>query len=163
MKILLIQPPWFGFQNIISLRPYLGLAYIAAILEKDGHQVCIFNGETFFKGIKNEGEHFAINEAAYLKNFTHEHHVYKDIMTAAKEFCPDIVGISFVTANSSSAYILSKLFKTYNPGLPLIAEVEKKEGFLAGFRHNARKRISENYSWEKIVAQYFQLFENMFE
>ena len=121
MKILLIQPPWFGFQNIISLRPYLGLAYIAAILEKDGHQVCIFNGETFFKDIKNEGEHFSINEAAYLKNFTREHHVYKDIMTAAKEFSPDIVGISFMTANSSSAYILTELFKTTNPGLPLIA------------------------------------------
>ena len=48
MKILLIQAPWYGFQNIISGRLYLGLAYLAAVLDKEGHQVQIFNGETFF-------------------------------------------------------------------------------------------------------------------
>ena len=45
----------------------------------------------------------------------------------------------------------------------LIWEMEKRPEFLDGFRTKARNRIRENYSWEKIVAQYFQLFENMFE
>jgi glycosyltransferase involved in cell wall biosynthesis len=45
----------------------------------------------------------------------------------------------------------------------LIREMENRPEFLDGFRMKARNRIRENYSWEKIVAQYFQLFENMFE
>ena len=86
MKILLIQAPWYGFQNIISDRLYLGLAYLAAVLDKDGHQVQIFNGETFFKNIINQREKVVINEEDYLKNFNSNHEVYKEIMKAVKKF-----------------------------------------------------------------------------
>ena len=121
MKILLIQAPWYGFQNIISGRLYLGLAYLAAVLDKDGHQVQIFNGETFFKNIINQREKVVINEEDYLKNFNSNHEVYKEIMKAAKDFGPDIVGISFMTANSASGYYLAEMLKNYNPQLPVIA------------------------------------------
>ena len=43
----------------------------------------------------------------------------------------------------------------------LIAGMEKRPGLLDGFRQKAPSRIRENYSWEKIVAQYCQLFANM--
>jgi glycosyltransferase involved in cell wall biosynthesis len=43
----------------------------------------------------------------------------------------------------------------------LIAELEEREEFLAGFRQKARQRIRENYDWGKITAQYKHLFENM--
>ncbi|MFH2107280.1 MAG: glycosyltransferase [Chrysiogenia bacterium] len=43
----------------------------------------------------------------------------------------------------------------------MIAELERREEILAGFRHKARQRIRENYSWEKIADQYRQLFESM--
>lgn len=43
----------------------------------------------------------------------------------------------------------------------LVAELEGREELLAGFRQKARQRIRENYDWEKITAQYRQLFENM--
>ncbi len=43
----------------------------------------------------------------------------------------------------------------------LIAAVEEQEELLAGFRQNAQKRISDYYSWDRITAQYRQLFENM--
>ena len=121
MKILLIQAPWYGFQNIISGRLYLGLAYLAAVLDKEGHQVQIFNGETFFKNIINQREKVVINEEDYLKNFNSDHEVYKEIMNAVKNFNPDIVGISFMTANSASGYYLAEMLKSYNPQMPLIA------------------------------------------
>lgn len=121
MKILLIQAPWYGFQNIISGRLYLGLAYLAAVLDKEEHQVQIFNGETFFKNIINQREKVVINEEDYLKNFNSDHKVYKEIMSAVRDFGPDIVGISFMTANSTSGYYLAEMLKNYKKDLPLIA------------------------------------------
>jgi anaerobic magnesium-protoporphyrin IX monomethyl ester cyclase len=121
MKIILIQPPWYGFQNILSLRPYLGLAYLGAVLEKAGHNVLILNGETFFKNINNEGEGVTVNKDDFSNNFSADHYVYRDIMAQVKNFSPDIIGISFMTAGSSSAYILAKLIKEYCPKLPIIA------------------------------------------
>lgn len=121
MKILLIQAPWYGFQNIISGRLYLGLAYLAAILDKEGHSVQIFNGETFFKDIINQKEKVVINEDDYLKNFNPDHKVYQEIMKAVQDYGPDVVGVSFMTANSASGYYLAKMLKSYNPELPLIA------------------------------------------
>ncbi len=117
----MIQAPWYGFQNIISNRLYLGLAYLAAVLDKEGHTVKIFNGETFFKNINNKGEKIVIDEETYLKNYGPEHEVYKEIMNASKEFAPDIVGISFMTANSTSGYYLAEMLKNYKKDLPLIA------------------------------------------
>ena len=121
VKILLIQAPWYGFQNIISGRLYLGLAYLAAVLDKKGHTVKIFNGETFFKNINNKGEKIVIDEETYLKNYSPNHEVYKEIMDSVKEFGPDIVGISFMTANSTSGYYLAKMLKNYKADLPIIA------------------------------------------
>lgn len=121
MRVLLIQPPWYGFQNIVSTRLYLGLAYLAAVLEKNGDKVTIFNGETFFDFTKKQSENIVIDEEAYLKNFSPAHPVYQKILSAAIDFKPDIVAISFMTANSTSAYILAKMFKERFPGLPLLA------------------------------------------
>jgi len=121
MKILLIQPPWYGFQNIISNRLHLGLAYIAAVLEKNGDQVLLLNGETFFKDLKQQPEKMVIDEQEYLKNFTENHYVYAAIIEAASEFMPEAIGLSFMTANSPSAYILAKKLKRSFPKAALIA------------------------------------------
>ena len=48
MKVLLINPPWVRRQdnvwhNVASIMPPLGLAWIAAVLELDGHQVQILD------------------------------------------------------------------------------------------------------------------------
>ena len=43
----------------------------------------------------------------------------------------------------------------------MITEMEEREELFVDFRQKARNRISENYSWEKITAQYMRLFESM--
>jgi glycosyltransferase involved in cell wall biosynthesis len=43
----------------------------------------------------------------------------------------------------------------------LVAAMENQPELLDQFRQKARNRIRENYSWEKIVMQYCQLFKNM--
>ncbi len=43
----------------------------------------------------------------------------------------------------------------------MIAELEKKEKVLDGFRRKARQRIRENYDWDEITGQYRRLFESL--
>ncbi|MBN1765724.1 MAG: B12-binding domain-containing radical SAM protein [Sedimentisphaerales bacterium] len=121
MKILLIQPPWYGFQNIVSRRLYLGLAYLAAILKENGCQVSILNGESFFDNIEPVEESVLINRDDYLHNISASHEVYQKIMKVLTEFDPELVGISFMTANAPVAYRLADRIKQYRDDLPLIA------------------------------------------
>ncbi|MBA3047765.1 B12-binding domain-containing radical SAM protein [Patescibacteria group bacterium] len=121
MKILLIQPPFYGFQNIISNRLYLGLAYLGAVLEKEKHEVLILNGELYFDKIKGVNEKITINADDYGKKFTRDHYVYQKILKDISEFKPDIIAISFMTAVSTSAYYLAQYIKKSLPDVPLIA------------------------------------------
>lgn len=121
MKILLIQPPFYGFQNIISNRLYLGLAYLGAVLERDGHEVLILNGELYFEKINNENEKVTINQDVYNKNFSASHYVYEKMLKDIIDFRPDAIALSFMTAGSKSAYFLAKQIKNVLPGIPLIA------------------------------------------
>jgi anaerobic magnesium-protoporphyrin IX monomethyl ester cyclase len=121
MKILLIQPPFYGFQNIASDRLYLGLAYLGAVLEKDGHEVLILNGEFYFDKMASESEKITINEEKYKKTFSPDHYVYKKILKDIVDFNPGAIAISFMTAGSTSAYYLAKQIKTALPDIKLIA------------------------------------------
>jgi anaerobic magnesium-protoporphyrin IX monomethyl ester cyclase len=121
MKILLIQPPFYGFQNISSDRLYLGLAYLGAVLEKDGHKVLILNGEFYFEKMAGESEKITINEEEYKKIFTADHYVFKKILKDIIDFKPEAIAISFMTAGSTSAYFLAKQIKIALPEVPLIA------------------------------------------
>ena len=121
MKILLMQPPWYGFQNIASRSVYLGLGYIAAVLERARHDVMILHGETFFHDLPDAPENLLIDQEAYRKNFRSDHPVFTAIVEAAKQYAPDVIGISFMTPNSASAYYLAKHIKAHIPGIPLIA------------------------------------------
>ena len=48
MKVMLVLPPaehlYGKYKKVSPSRPSLGLAYIAAVLEKNGHNVGIFDG-----------------------------------------------------------------------------------------------------------------------
>jgi len=122
MRILLVQPPFYGFQNINSPRLYLGLAYIGAVLEKQGHEVLIINGELCFSELKASGEEgFTVNEEIYKEGLAFNHSVFDEIMRITKEFKPDVAGISFMTATTKSADFVAEKLKIYNPNLPIIA------------------------------------------
>lgn len=81
MRVLLIQPPLFSYATMVS--PNLGLAMIAAVLEKDGNKVCVID--------------------AAAENLTID-----DITERAREFGPDIAGAGGQTPIS---HISLEIFK----------------------------------------------------
>ncbi len=95
MKILLINPPLALFaQEFISIVPPLGLAYIAAVLEKEGHEVKILD---------------CLALSCQL------------VKSHLRDFQPEIVGLSnLVFVNEQEVVKLAKLVKRWQPQTKVI-------------------------------------------
>ena len=81
MKVLLLMPPYpkdkifrKSLKNLGAILPPLGLAYIAAVLEQEGHEVKIIDGPAMA---------------------TVEGYGFEELEQDLKKFDPDIVGILF--------------------------------------------------------------------
>ena len=100
MKIILLTSPGLRkleiYQSIGVRAPPLGLAYIAAVLEREGHKVKIIDAPTLGLGVK---------EVVYM----------------VKKSNPDVVGISSVTPTVKAGYLIAKYLKEdYDKYLPII-------------------------------------------
>ena len=84
-RVLLIQPPfsrWPGEAKVVQ--PPLGLAYIAAVLEKDGYTVKIIDAP-----LEGYEEEIKFSDGRHRYGLS-----YEEILKRVKEFRPDIIGIS---------------------------------------------------------------------
>ena len=120
-KILLINPPWyrlFGFNSIFSP---LGLCYIAAVLEKHGYDVSIYNADYNSSTYLISEYDITANYKKYqqtLKNINNT--IWREINRVIRNISPDFVGISVTTPKYGSALNISKLVKNFNPDIPVI-------------------------------------------
>lgn len=102
MKILLASIPiekraTFGGVDFAAPHiPSVGLAYIAAVLEKNNHKVKII--DCMIEGINT----------------------YKDLKTKIKEFNPDLIGFSIYTATYGKAQDILKLLKKDFPDIKVV-------------------------------------------
>jgi anaerobic magnesium-protoporphyrin IX monomethyl ester cyclase len=92
MKILLIFPPYNlseefqGLSEVGNMQPPLGIAYIGAVLEKNGHEVKIIDAPPLSMGIK-------------------------EIVKEAEIFAPDYIGLSVSTVDFNKSLELGKELK----------------------------------------------------
>ena len=92
MRLLLAVPPprsktiYGTFSSIGTLYPSLGLAYLAAYAEKEGHEVKIIDSEA-------DGS------------------TYEDINRIALKFCPDLVGMQTYCTNINRVYKVAENLK----------------------------------------------------
>lgn len=90
MKVLFIIPKnkfaFFGYRGVSPTFPHLGVAYLIAVLEKEGIGVKLFDD--------GSGE-------------THE-----DLLTLIEDFKPDLIGITIFTLSRPFAYELIGLIKS---------------------------------------------------
>ncbi len=106
MRVLLLNPPYEkdkifrkSMKNLGAILPLLGLAYIAAILEKDSHVVKIIDGPAL----------------ATITGYS-----FKDLENDLKEFHPEIIGISGLTSQREFLKKSIELIKTVLPNSPII-------------------------------------------
>ena len=106
MKILLVSPPYRkdkifrkSLEGVGALLPPLGLAYIAAVLEKEGHTVKIIDGPVL----------------SVRKDYTYDS-LRKDI----QKFQPDIVGVTATTPQINLALKTMKVVKETSSALTFL-------------------------------------------
>jgi len=100
MKILLINPNinqeiiYGQIKEVGNIQQPLGLAYLAAVLEEEGHKIQIID--------------------ALIKNYDHN-----KTMLEAKKFEPDLIGLTSTTAGINTTIALAKILKE-NVNCPII-------------------------------------------
>lgn len=106
MKILLISPPYpkdkifrKSMKNLGAVLPPLGIAYIAAMLEKDGHRVKIIDGPAW----------------ATVFGYT-----FEDLTKDVTEFYPDVIGVSASTSQIDHAKKAIAIAKNVNKNCKVI-------------------------------------------
>ena len=111
MKVLLIHPPMTLLPNEIpSVVPPLGLAYIGAVLEKEGYKVEILDAVAL--NWKNPSK---VNDMFHLGQS------WKDISISIERSKPDVVGVSCLfSSQSHNAHKVAELTKAYDIKVPVV-------------------------------------------
>ena len=112
---MLIQPPTtFRKKEIVQVTPPLGILYLAAVSEIEGHTVKVL--DTVIEGYNR------IQTIDELQNYISCGLSYKKILERVKNFKPDVVGITCpFTLMWRSAAEVAKLIKEYDSEVPVIA------------------------------------------
>lgn len=121
MRILLIEPPFYRFIGYYNRYFPLGLAYLAAALRKDGHDVLIYDADANVNPSKMDFTRLEESYPLYLKSVKDdEHHIWHEMRERIANFRPDIVGISVWTTFAASAFKIASLCKEYDKTMPVI-------------------------------------------
>jgi len=118
MKTLLINVPFYRLLNSRYNGNNLGIAYIAAVLNQNGHDAWIYNAdhlpERTFANLKSLFAGFD----DYKKYFENEDHpIWEEAINKIIEFNPDWVGFFCYTASIPSIRIISKKLKQRMPNV----------------------------------------------
>ena len=133
----MVNPPYRRLMGVGS--PYfpIGLGYLAAVLEKAGYEVKIYNGEVSRSSMPHDmprgeeksryphkgGDFSAIMSAhqLYLKNLEDkDFFVWQEFKKSLAEFNPDLVGITARTPMLNSAIKAGQLIKEWKKSCPIV-------------------------------------------
>jgi radical SAM superfamily enzyme YgiQ (UPF0313 family) len=101
MRVLLVNPAMnmktLGkFQGLLEPMPVIGLAYIAGVLQGDGHEVKAIDQFTYAMGVET-------------------------VIDQLKEFRPDVLGIGMLTPSTPVALAIANQAKAACPDLTIVA------------------------------------------
>ena len=112
MKILLIDPPFYRFIGYFNRYFPLGLAYLAASLRKEGHEVLIYDADCNVKPSKMDFASLEDSYPLYLSSLKDDNHpIWKEMRETIRDFNPDIIGITVWTTFAASAFRIASLCK----------------------------------------------------
>ena len=121
MKILLIDPPFYRFIGYYNRYFPLGLAYLAAVLRKEGHKVLVYDADCNVNPSKMDFTRLEDSYPYYLKSLKDNGHpVWQEMRERIRDFEPDLVGITVWTTFAASAFKIASLCKGYDNNLPVV-------------------------------------------
>ena len=131
MRVSLVRTPFYSLQGASSAQDIpLSLAYLAAVLEEEGHKVSIIDGDAHDKKngflditrkvvLPNLGIDLFVNNEYENAMNNASHNIWKSFFLKIKKTRPDIVGFTTYTANITSIGFLTKIIKN-NLEIPIV-------------------------------------------
>ena len=113
MKVLLIRPPYSAdTRSLAKLAEFpLGLAYIAAVLEKEGHEVAVIDAL-----IEGFGRELRLGRHIIRYGLSDD-----ELKKRIKEFSPDLVGVSCLfSTQSDNAHNVCKIVKEIDKSITTV-------------------------------------------
>jgi anaerobic magnesium-protoporphyrin IX monomethyl ester cyclase len=121
VRIALVYPPFlrlFGgrMNSVIN-----GLCILGAVAEKAGHNAVVFNADYGSKSCDMTLYDYQRNHDHYLKGLNNlELPVWRELEDFLKEFSPDILGVTCMTAHWASVKNVATIFKHLYPSRPVV-------------------------------------------
>jgi len=112
MKVCLINPPILlpkDWKGVVRVFQPIGLAYIAAFLEKNGYEVVIL--DAFAEGWKKTHDKDGKKYCGIS---------YEDIAKKVKEISPDVAGIMSLSAHAQSSYWTAEAVKNADKNITVV-------------------------------------------
>ncbi len=121
MRVLLIDPPFYRFIGYYNRYFPLGLAYLAAVLREEGHDVLIYDADCNIDPSKMDFSRLEDSYPSYLSAVRDdEHPIWLEMRTRIGDFDPDVVGISVWTTFAASAFKIASICKQWNSKVPVV-------------------------------------------
>ncbi len=122
-KVLLISPPYERLMGYSRFYYHIGLASLAAVLEKAGIDCLIYDADYDFT---NEGKMLTVSErmdnqylyAERLENKSDK--IWQELLGVFEDYKPDIVGVSVLSVTLPSAMRTIELIREKNRDIPII-------------------------------------------
>jgi anaerobic magnesium-protoporphyrin IX monomethyl ester cyclase len=115
-RVLLVNPPFYRLLGSHYNANSLGIAYIAASLNENGHDAWLYNAdylnEDKYVRLKGLFDGF-VDYTTYFKDPNHE--IWEEVTEKILEFKPDWVGYTSYTANVTTIDIISKKVRQRSP------------------------------------------------
>lgn len=123
MKYLHVSPPWYVFHGEGSLRQPmvpLGAAYCARAALSAGWDALIWNGDLLPEGVENQYSQEMSAYSHYLETkdvAMLDAGVWEDYHDLLRDYQPDVIGITSLTASHPSALVCAKIAKELLPNV----------------------------------------------
>ncbi|MFH1379290.1 MAG: radical SAM protein [bacterium] len=122
MRILLISPPFYRLMGFYNRYFPFGITLLGTILRDKGYNVKVYDSD-----ISNDPLYidYTLLPEKYGE-YTHalndpNNSVFKEVRDIISEFKPDLLGISFFTTFTASAFKTAAISKKINPGCRVVA------------------------------------------
>lgn len=126
MNILFINPPFQRLKGVAQIYFPLGLGYLCAAVSADKRlNALIYNAE-----LPSRSEHLPFHiryqdmlnlHSRYIQAIKEDkHYVWQEVYKVIKEFNPDVIGITVLTAKYVSALKISQIAKSLNKSCKVI-------------------------------------------
>ena len=121
MRIFLIDPPFYRFIGYYNRYFPLGLSYLAAVLQKNGHEVLIYDADYNANPSKMDFSQLEKDYPIYLDALKNDDHpIWREMREEIDSFKPQLVGITVWTTFAASSFKTAQLCKQYNKNIPVV-------------------------------------------